>query len=265
MSDGPFIEIGPGFWNMRSSFFYAGWINVGTHMSLLKLNSGKFLAIDTCEINPSAKAQIDQLTDNGRLLEAVLATHPFHTIWFPAFHKLYPNALYYGTPRHIRNQTSIPWTGSIAESDMLKRWDNEGVYMKIPYGAEFANPAEDNHFSAVMVYHEASRTIHDDDTIMFFGNSTSCILSCFTRPGTMEFWNLEKGLLPEHDAPMRFKAWVEEVIREWDFDNICVAHTSNKIGGAKLQLQLILDSAVPKLEELSKRNAVVAQPDLTSG
>ncbi len=250
---GPFVEIGPGFWNLRSSFTMAcGLIDIGTHMSLLKLNSGKYLVIDTCDVSGTAKAQIDQITNNGELIEGVVATHPFHTIYFPAFYRLYPNVKYYGTPRHLRNQPSIPWAGDVNNIAVRNQWESEGVFMKIPHGAEFAQPAESNHFSAVMVFHKESRTVHDDDTIMFFSGAGGCILRCAKSPGTMEFWDLKAGLLPEKDAPLRFKAWVEEVLREWDFDNLCAAHTGNKIGGAKQQLQAVLTAAVPQLEKISR-------------
>lgn len=60
-------------------------------MSLIKLASGKFLVIDTVPLEDDQKAALDQLTDNGALIEAVVATHPFHTLAFPAFYKAYPN------------------------------------------------------------------------------------------------------------------------------------------------------------------------------
>ena len=39
-----------------------------------------------------AKAELDILTDKGRLIEAVVATHPFHTLAFPDFYAQYPAA-----------------------------------------------------------------------------------------------------------------------------------------------------------------------------
>jgi len=40
------------------------------------------------------------------------------------------------------------------------------------------------------------------------------------------------GLYHTPEAPMQFKAWVENVLNDWDFDNMCCAHIGNKIGGA---------------------------------
>lgn len=61
-------------------------------MSVIKLASGKFLIIDTVPLEEEHKAALDALTENGALIEAVVATHPFHTLAFPAFYKAYPNA-----------------------------------------------------------------------------------------------------------------------------------------------------------------------------
>lgn len=59
-------------------------------MSLLQLASGRFLVLDTIGLVPPVKAWLDDLTDQGDKIEAVIATHPFHTLYFPAFHKAYP-------------------------------------------------------------------------------------------------------------------------------------------------------------------------------
>lgn len=63
------------------------------------------------------------------------------------------------------------------------------------------------------------------------------------------------GLFPTPEAPMQYRCWVQKMIADWDFDNICTAHTGNKIGGAKQQLQETLDKAGPTLEKIARRNA----------
>ena len=32
------------------------------------------------------------------------------------------------------------------------------------------------------------------------------------------------GLLPTPEAPYQFKEFIEGILRDWDFDNICAAH-----------------------------------------
>jgi len=133
-------EIGKGFWNIRGHFkIIGGLIDIGTHMSILGLPNGRFLVVDTIPLDNEIKRAIDLLTDNGSKIEAVLATHPFHTLSFPAFYQAYPNVPYYGTPRHIRNLTSIKWIGDLNNCETRNIWAPY-VEMRIPDGAEFVAP-----------------------------------------------------------------------------------------------------------------------------
>lgn len=47
-----------------------GLVDIGTHMSFLRLESGKFLVVDCLDLLPSQKKEIDDLTANGTLIEA---------------------------------------------------------------------------------------------------------------------------------------------------------------------------------------------------
>lgn len=127
-------QIGPGFWNVRTSFKVFKIIDIGTHMSVIQLRNGNFLVIDTVEMNDQLKKELDDLTNNGTKIEAVVGVHPFHTLAFPGFYKLYPNAKYYGTPRHLRNLKDIKWTGELDNNkESLSRWEPE-VELRIPAG-----------------------------------------------------------------------------------------------------------------------------------
>ena len=141
------IEIGSGYWNIRGHFNIVlglvdignkqlnlrSYYRIGTHMSIARLSSGKYLVIDTIPLNEQIKSEIDELTENGSKIEAVVATHPFHTLSFPAFYKAYPNVPYYGTPRHLRNFPDIPWAGDLNECSTRNKWRPE-IEMSIPEG-----------------------------------------------------------------------------------------------------------------------------------
>lgn len=247
------IQTGPNFWNIRSSFTaLGGLIDIGTHMSLIRLPSGKFLIIDTCDFNDTDKQRIDELTENGKLIEAVLATHPFHTLYFPKFYQLYPNPPYYGCPRHLKN-IKIPWAGDITLDENLNRWTSQGIQMRIPDGGDIRTPIESNHFSGIFVFHEESKSIHNDDTILYFENP-GCGLRCLAgkKHNDMGFWYLDRGLNKTPEGPLQFKAFIEKIIEDWDFDNIIAAHTGNKIGGAKELLRETLKKVTPTLQKLSE-------------
>lgn len=249
------IEVGPGFWNLRGSFtVLLGAVDIGTHASLIKLPSGKFLLIDTIAFSDKAIRELNELTDNGKLIEAVLATHPFHTVYFATFFKLYPDLTYYGCPRHLTRGDGVNWSKTtLLEEGLRKQWEDQGVFMRIPDGADFEAPEESNHFSSVLVFHAPSKTIHVDDTVMFFEKPGFVLRMAGKADGTMEFWDLKKGLQKTEAAPLAFKAWVEALLNDWDFDNIVTAHTGNKLGGAKQFLADTLRKATPALEKLSQK------------
>ena len=127
-------QIGPGFWNVRGRFkILAKLIDIETHMSFIKLHNGNFLVIGTIELDDELRQEINHLTENGKKIEAVLGIHPFHTLAFPAFYQSYPNAMYYGTPRHLRRLTQIPWIASLDDCQMRRKWEPE-VQLRIPSG-----------------------------------------------------------------------------------------------------------------------------------
>jgi len=252
------VPVGPGFWNIRGSFkIFKGLIDIGTHMSIIQLSSGKFVVVDTIPLTDEIKGEIDQLTENGTQIEAVLATHPFHTLAFPAFHAAYPNAAYYGCPRHLKKQPELGWVGNLNDCSTRNKWSPE-IEMRIPEGSEFVAPEPEthNHFNCVFVFHPASRTVHVDDTIMIGSNPGILLKLAGFKHGTMSFHPSIKnvGLYPTAESPYQFRDWLKEVIRDWDFDNICAAHMGNKIGGAKAQLTETLDKAEPLFKKISDRN-----------
>lgn len=111
-------------------------MEIGTHMSLIQLRNGNFLVIDTVVLSDQLQGELNELTSNGTKIEAVLAVHPFHTLAYSAFHKLYPNVQYYGTPRHLRKLTEIKWAGQLDENEnkaLLSKWAPE-VELRIPAG-----------------------------------------------------------------------------------------------------------------------------------
>ena len=120
-----FVEIGNGFYNLKAPFFGSGFINKGTHMSLLRLRNGRFIVLDTCGLSAGAKAELDILTVNGTLIDAVIATHSFHTTYFESFYEMYPTLNYYGTPRHIRLLKKIEWKGDVNMELIRTLWEPE--------------------------------------------------------------------------------------------------------------------------------------------
>lgn len=62
-------RIGDGFWNVRGSFYLLHLVDLGNHMSLVRLSNGRFVCIDALAPTPPLKQEIDRLTQNGELIE----------------------------------------------------------------------------------------------------------------------------------------------------------------------------------------------------
>jgi len=236
------VLIGPGFWNIRASFILNNF-DIGTQMSLIQLNNGRFLILDTVELDQELKSDIDELTKSGSLVDAVIATHPFHTVYFPPFYTAYPKLKYYGTPRHLRMQTQIPWAGNMYNCSSREKWLPE-VHMRIPRGSEFEQPQETVHFSGIHVFHQRSKTIHVDDTIMYNLPKAG---EMFFHPTLLR----GNGLYNIPESPKVFKAWVQNMINQWSFDNICAAHNGVK-KGALSKLRTLLLITQPLFDVLEK-------------
>lgn len=260
------LTIAPNFWNMRGKFVLkkAGITigDFGTHMSLIRLPSGRFLVLDAIQLSEDQKKEIDVLTNEGKDIEAVIGLHPFHTLWLPAFHKHYPTPPYYGCPRHLKNLTTIPWAGSLLDEAVRNKWEPY-VSMSIPDGIEFVNPVppESNHSSSVLLLHKESGTLHVDDTFMYITNPNRILRLAGFVPSKLEF---HVGLKRYLVSPNAFTAWVKQLLEKWEFDNICTAHTGNKIGGAKLMVENLLKESESWLRELAiKKGDNAAIPEAT--
>ncbi|CAF1486205.1 unnamed protein product [Rotaria sordida] len=249
--------IGSNFWNIRGCRKYLKMIDIETQMSIIQLRTGKFIIIDTVEMNNCLRQKIDKLTNNGDNIEAVIGTHPFHTLSFQAFYKVYSKAAYYGTPRHLRRLTKIPWAGDLNDYNIRKKWEPD-IEMRIPAGAEFINPQPEstNHFVSVFVYHTASQTLHVNDTIMY-AEKPGFLLKLFgCKDGAIAFHPSIKtsGLYSTRDAPYLFRDWMHHLLYDWPFENMCCAHIGVKLGGAYTDVVTLLHNSEPLFAELSEKN-----------
>jgi hypothetical protein len=93
----------------------------------------------------------------------------------------------------------------------------------IPRGVDFISDNENLHFSSVLAFHPASRTLHVDDTLMF--TKLPVIGGVRMHP------TLKSVLQPRAGAVAEFRAWGDELVAECaDIDNLCAAHTRPLLG-----------------------------------
>lgn len=111
--------------------------------------------------------------------------------------------------------------------------------MRIPDGAEFIDPTENDHFSSVFVFHKESKTIHDDDTLMYFDSKhVGCCLGLLgLKAQQLNFHpTLTTTGIKDKASMAAFKEWLRKIMADWDFENVCTAHYGVLRGGAKQKL-----------------------------
>jgi len=243
---------------IRGSFkILGGLFDFGAHMMLIRRKNGNFVMVSTCEVDKRTKKQVDALTDNGLLLEAVIGTHPFHTLSFPYWHKQYPKVPFYGTSRHLRNQPEIFEGRSIFDKKNQKLFapelefkvcgKNAGVEIDDP------KPPSRNHIASVFVFHPSSRSLLVDDTVCYYSEPGFLLrMGIKVKKDELTFHDSFKtfGITGDPKDPLKFKAFIEEVIKDWDVEHLLCSHTDPLFGNAKERLKQLLKESEPQFQEL---------------
>lgn len=221
-------KVSDGFWNIRGEFRVFGLLNIGTQASLVKRSSGKFVLLDAYTMQDNIKQQVDSLTNNGTEIEAIINLHPFHTIHVEKTHADYPNAKLYGTQRHIDKFPNLPWQAELTNSNEFAALFSEDFEFSVPQGVDFISSNEHLHFSSVLAYHKASKTIHVDDTLMYL--KLPGLLSVIKSPDLSFHLTLSKTLERRKGAADDFRLWVAQLAEQWsEAEVLCAAHSSTLI------------------------------------
>jgi hypothetical protein len=243
------IEVADGFWNIRGSFMIGGVFDLGTHASLVRRASGKFVLLDACALPEATRKWIDGQTRGGADLEAILHLHPFHTLHVRAVHEIYPHAKLYGTARHVEKLQDLPWDALRTEGAALHEAFREDFDFSVPRGTDFISKNDKLHFASVLAFHRASKTLHVDDTLLYM--RLPLLLRLFGSDVTRLHPTLDKVLEPRAGAAADFRAWARELVeRTREVENLCAAHSTVLLGrhneGASISERI--EAAVRKVE-----------------
>ncbi len=211
------IPIADGFWNIRGVFRVAGVLNVGTQSSLARLQSGRFVLLDSYTLQGEVLDRVLEITDGGRGIEAVLNLHPFHTVHVKRVAEQFPDAKLYGTARHPAKAPDLRWEPEHTEDAALHERYADDFDFTVPRGVDFIPANENLHFASVLAFHRATRTLHVDDTL---GWVDLPLVGGLSFHPTLR-WTLEK----RPGAARDFREWAHELIdRSEEVDFICTAH-----------------------------------------
>lgn len=254
------LQIADDFWNVRGTFRIAGIINIGTQMSLVRRPNGRFVLLDACDMSQRTARDFDELTRGGAAVDAVLHLHPFHTVSVAAMHRRLPDALLYGTARHMAKNPDLPWQPAMTNETAVHEKFSDVLEFSVPGGVDFISDNENVHFSSVLAYHRASGTIHSDDTIMYV--ELPRVLSLFGIDDAFTFHpTLSQALEQRAGAADEFRQWASELARDWgDAKSLCAAHTAvlttagDEQPAIGARLAKALDAVEPTLSRHEKRH-----------
>lgn len=239
-------DLGAGFWNIRGSFRIGGVVNIGTHCSLVKLSSGRFIFLDSYALTGDVRDEVMALTNNGQDVEAVLNVHPFHTVHCAQMAKDFPQAIFYGSSRHRKKVPEVNWADDLVESDAVADRYPE-LKFSMSEGIAYISSNEMIHAGSLLAYHPASQSLHVDDTFM----SPPMKLLEAVLPELILHPTTKKALKDEPDAGKHYCDWAEALAHEWrDVRNFCAAHSylvQFKEGGFEKALVKAIKKARPKL------------------
>jgi hypothetical protein len=92
---------------------------------------------------------------------------------------------------------------------------------------DFISANEDVHFSSVLAYHRASKTIYSDDTLVYL--RLPQLARMLGLGDSVSFHpTLAKALERRAGASGDFRDWARELIENWgEAENLCAAHTAS--------------------------------------
>lgn len=108
------------------------------------------------------------------------------------------------------------------------------------------------------MYHRNSKTLHVDDTLIYAEDPSWLVRIFFgIEAGSLIFHPSinDGGLYPTAEAPLKFRDWMNKMLQDWDFDNLCTAHIGIKTDGAHLLVHELVNRSEKLFEELSERNS----------
>lgn len=244
------------FWNIRGVHRVAGLLDIGTHMSLVKRENGRFVIVDGCDPDDTQRDAMLALTDGGELVDAVVHVHPFHTLHVEATQRLFPSATLYGTARHRQKAPTLPWSGTPVEE-----WGEDHPLadlfdLSVPDGVGFVTDDERVHVASVLVRHHQSRIVHVDDTLNVIA-APGFLRPLLPQSSLRMHPMLSRALIPAPGAADDYAAWARGLAARWaDTPVVCAAHSAVRdlpVGGFSREMEAALNKVAGTLKRHRER------------
>ncbi|MEN7538475.1 hypothetical protein [Aurantiacibacter flavus] len=200
-------------------------IDVGTHLSLVRRPNGRFLVLDSYDLEQEQRDQLMRLTDDGKAVDAIVNVHPFHTVFCRATHELLPHARLIGTRRHLSELPELPWDKNVIEDTATQADFADTLEFSLPGGVDLVTDDPDVHAGSVLARHRESRIVHVDDTINVL--AAPGFLGRLLPQSSLKFHpKLPEALEKRPGATDAFAGWARDIAERWsDTRIVCAAHS----------------------------------------
>ena len=218
-------KVGADLWNIRGSFKIKGLVDIGTQASLVRRRNGEHVLLGGCELSSAVRRWLAEETSGGDSLTAMIHLHPFHTVFVRPLHELYPQAKLYGTARHHKRLSDLPWQEAQSEQAELHQAFADDFDFSVPRGVDFIPSNPNLHFASVLALHRESKTLLVDDTLIYV--RLPRLLRAVKKDILTLHPTLSKVLQPRPGAVTEFRDWARWLIdRSRDVENLCAAHSA---------------------------------------
>ena len=240
------------FWTFRGHYRFAGLIDLGTQMSLVRRGEGRFTLLDSYALEGADRDALLALTDGGKAIDTVLNLHPFHTLHCAAVHALVPHAQLIGTHRHREKLPELPWADGRIEDAATQARLSDIFAFSVPLGVDFICADETVHVASVLARHRASGIVHVDDTLNVFAGP-ALLRAILPEPRLSFHPMLRKALQKRAGAADEYAGWARDLAERWaDTPVVCAAHSAIhrlKPGAFRHETLAALDAASATLDK----------------
>lgn len=201
-----------GIWvSADPSFRFMGLFQIGTRMTVVKLDDGSLWLHSPIRLTPALKGALDGLGAVG----AVVCPNRYHHMFAGDYCAAYPEAQLYGTPTLVRSRKDLDLSEVMDESFTVPAaWQGclQGLYIG---GSQFEE---------TVFLHRTSKTLITADLIEYFTEHEQWFTRMYLKlAGTYQnpsFPKIVKALYK--DRPLAKLAF--ETMLGWDFDRMIIAH-----------------------------------------
>lgn len=192
-------------------------LEVGTRMTVIRLEDQSLLLISPTKINPTIKEKLDSLGT----VKYLIAPNLFHHLYLKKAHAAYPNAKIFAPPDLAIKQPDLQIDKTFTQDPI--EFNSEVEYSLLE-GFQVFVPPKIQTVNEIVFYHLASKTLIITDSAFNFDDSLP-ILTQFTARLIGSYQVLKPSWLEKIAVQNKEKLQKSvDKILDWDFQRVIMAH-----------------------------------------